>query len=319
MKQRISVVMATYNGTRFLSEQLDSLFAQTRIMDELIIYDDASNDDTLSILRDYQHRYPSIIKIFIQKQRVGYIRNFADALRMSEGEFIFLCDQDDIWSPDKIRYMVTWLSAHPQAACLNSTAEYVNENGSLLKTPPQPAMVIDEYREISFSEILKHNISMGCTMAFRKEIRDIYLQTSTFTSTHDWEINMIAAMRHGLFYVNQPLIRYRIHDANTTGNDRMNKKNHVYANERAKNAQTMWDYIQACKDYESQMDESQIMQFEIHHAFYEQRYALLHERRLRAWIYCLKHMRLYHQVVSYRGMIVDFLYACKHNKLEKES
>lgn len=319
MEQRISVVMATYNGARFLREQLDSLFAQSQVMDELIVYDDASQDDTLTILRDYQSRYPAIMKIFVQKKRVGYIRNFADALRMAEGEIIFLCDQDDLWELDKIHQMSTWLKAHPQAACLNSAADYVDEHGKLLKTPPQKTMITKGYASIAFTDILLHNISMGCTMAFRKEIRDAYLQTSTFQCAHDWEINMIAALRDALYYGNQPLIRYRIHDANTTGNDRMNKANHIYASQREKNAQAMLDFIRACDAYEPYMDENQSRRLQNCKTFYERRYALLHDKELRAWWYCLKHIGLYHQVVSYRGMIVDFLFGCKHNKLEKES
>lgn len=319
MSQRISVVMATYNGVRFLREQLDSLFVQTRMMDELIVYDDASEDETVSILRDYQRRYPSIVRIYIQKQRAGYIQNFADALRMAEGEIIFLCDQDDIWNPDKIEIMSMWLETHPKADCLNSAVDYVDEQGSLLKAPPQKMMIVDEYTEISFSEILLHNISMGCTMAFRKTIRNSYLQTSSFQSAHDWEINMIAAARHTLYYVNQPLMRYRIHDANTTGDDRMNHKNHIYASQREKNAQAMLAYIHACRRYDALMDETQIKQLQECEHFYEQRYALLHEHKLRAWFYCIARIRFYHRVVSYRGMLVDFLYAGKHNKLEKES
>lgn len=319
MKQRISVVMATYNGARFLREQLDSLFFQTRAMDELIVYDDASEDDTVAIVRQYQQRYPAIVKIFVQKQRVGYIRNFADALRMADGDLLFLCDQDDIWDADKIQCMSVWMEAHPQISCLNCAADYIDEHGNLLKQPPQRNLTVDEYTAISFDEILLHNISMGCTMAFHKTIRDCYLQTSSFQCAHDWELNMIAAANQSLYYVNQPLIRYRIHEDNTTGDDRMNRKNHIFACQRENNAKSMLDFIRACHRYTAFMDEEQIRRVQECEQFYEHRYALLHHREWRSWFYCIARLRFYHQVVSYRGMAVDFLYACKHNKLEKET
>lgn len=318
MNQRISVVMTTYNGAQFLREQLDSLFNQTRKMDELIVYDDASDDDSVAILRQYQQRYPGIMKIFIQKRRVGYIRNFADALKMADGELIFLCDQDDIWEMDKIAYMSTWMEAHPQVACLNCAADYIDEHGRLLKQPPQKNMTVDEFTPIAFAEILYHNISMGCTMAFHQALRDRYLQTSTFHCAHDWELNMIAAIDDSLYYLNRPLICYRIHAGNTTGNDRLKKNNRRLSAQREKNARTMLDFIHACHDYAGLMNDDQIERVQRWTQFYEHRYALLHDHQKRAWFYCAARLRHYHQVVSYRGIAADLLYACKHNKLEKQ-
>ena len=100
---KISVVMATYNGGRYLSEQLDSIVAQTYPMIEIIVQDDGSTDNTLEILEDYARRYPQI-KVFANDSgRHGVNGNFFSAMRRAKGDYIAIADQDDIWEKDKLQ------------------------------------------------------------------------------------------------------------------------------------------------------------------------------------------------------------------------
>lgn len=102
---RVSVVMCTYNGARYLREQIDSIVHQTYPIYELIIQDDHSADDTLAIAREYAERYP-FIQVFVNEGERGVNSNFYSAMRRATGDFIAISDQDDIWNPQKIEWQV---------------------------------------------------------------------------------------------------------------------------------------------------------------------------------------------------------------------
>lgn len=120
-KKTVSVVMCTYNGAtndgKYLRAQLDSILAQTYPISEIIVQDDCSTDDTISILEDYATRY-SIIHVFQNEKQKGVDRNFFSAMARAKSDYIMLSDQDDIWLPMKIQQQITtigdkWLSVHP--------------------------------------------------------------------------------------------------------------------------------------------------------------------------------------------------------------
>ncbi|WP_305209499.1 glycosyltransferase, partial [Dubosiella newyorkensis] len=99
----ISVAMATYNGENYISEQIDSIINQTRKVDEIVIVDDHSTDQTVPILLHLQKDHPEWnIKIHVSTKNVGYKTNFKNAIELTSGDLVFLCDQDDIWHKDKV-------------------------------------------------------------------------------------------------------------------------------------------------------------------------------------------------------------------------
>ena len=107
----ISVAMATYNGEVYLRKQLDSILHQSLPVDEIIICDDQSSDGTVDIIQEYIKQYPHI-HLYKNEQNLGYKRNFKKALSLCSKEYIFLCDQDDIWDSDKVKEMVEIGRAH---------------------------------------------------------------------------------------------------------------------------------------------------------------------------------------------------------------
>lgn len=109
---RCSVVMATCNGERFLREQLTSLASQTRLPDELIVCDDASNDRTLDILTEFAVSAPFPVRVTARPSRLGVKDNFTDALQRATGEVVFICDQDDVWLPSKIERSLREFARH---------------------------------------------------------------------------------------------------------------------------------------------------------------------------------------------------------------
>ena len=98
----LSIALASYNGERYIAEQLDSIARQTRLPDELIISDDASGDATPAIALDFARQAPFPVKVLQNSERAGSTRNFEIAIRACTGDIIFLCDQDDVWYPNKI-------------------------------------------------------------------------------------------------------------------------------------------------------------------------------------------------------------------------
>lgn len=102
----VSVVMCTYNGEQFLREQMDSILAQDYPLHEIIVQDDRSTDDTWDILQAYAKAHPGMFKLFRNNEQLGFNRNFHTALLRATGQYIAICDQDDIWFPQKIRRQV---------------------------------------------------------------------------------------------------------------------------------------------------------------------------------------------------------------------
>ena len=123
----VSVALASYNGEKFIAEQLDSLLRQTLPVDEIIVCDDNSADGTWSILNDYQRRYPEVVKIFRNECNLGCYRNFETALSHCGGEYILLCDQDDIWLPEKVARLTAILRQNPACDGVFCDSAAVNE------------------------------------------------------------------------------------------------------------------------------------------------------------------------------------------------
>ena len=107
---KVSIAIATYNGATFLREQLDSLYNQTVQPDEIFVSDDCSNDGTVEILEEY-HRTKGL-KYTVNEHNLGFNKNFENALKNTTGEFIMICDQDDIWMPEKVEVLLKAIKKH---------------------------------------------------------------------------------------------------------------------------------------------------------------------------------------------------------------
>lgn len=230
----ISIAMATYNGEKYINEQLSSLLKQSRLADEVIIIDDLSNDNTADIVRKFiSENKLANWKLFINESNLGYKKNFYQAISRTTGDLIFLCDQDDIWNVDKLECMERIFEENRDIMALNTRIEYVDEMGKpidirgkniqLENNLANLKLERDGLNKIDMEAIWKFNIAPGCTMGFTKQIKDIYLQKSECTVYHDWEINFIACTMGGLYFYDQPLIKYRIHN-NTVGLAGLNKR-----------------------------------------------------------------------------------------------
>lgn len=316
MTLRISVALATYNGENYIEQQMDSILNQTRSVHEIIVYDDASSDQTLAKVKQYQFQDDVVVHIFSQDHNVGYIENFGKALKMTNGDVIFLCDQDDIWETDKVEKMMNIFEKNPNIQCVASAFNYIDQAGEPIGEEDTGnnhnlcwnRIDFHDAQLISFDEILYHNISMGCTMAFRSCIKDIYLASSNKIAAHDWEINLIAALNNGLIFYNEPLLRYRIHEQNTTGNDKMKDIDPLTSTQREKNAKALIEFTKCLPNYYTYMSEEQIEAAKNVTRFHEKRFLLLQKGKLRVWLSLIMQKEIYRKVVSGKGILTDLLY-----------
>lgn len=205
----ISVCIATYNGEKYIRDQIDSILPQLSPDDEIVISDDGSSDDTLNIIRGMG---APLIRIFENTGQHGYTPNFENAIRHAKGDFIFICDQDDIWQPDKIQTMGSKLQRYDLVI---SDAIVVNEDAT--------ETIVDSFYAMRKSKPgFWHNLYrftyLGCCIAFRREIltRALPFPPNHAYCTHDNWLSLVGMAFYHTTIINDKLIKYRRHEGNTS-------------------------------------------------------------------------------------------------------
>ncbi len=203
----ISVCIATYNGERYLREQLDSILPQLSESDEVIVSDDGSTDTTLDIIKAYTST-DKRIKLFHNTQK-GFVHNFENALRNSKGDYIFLCDQDDVWMPNKVKVCTEALGKHIA----------VNHNSILIDSEGK-SLDIDFFSQShsagGYWKTLWRNSYSGCCMAFRRELLKHAMPFPPQIASHDIWLGLIAEKHSNPVFLPEPLLYYRRHGHNAS-------------------------------------------------------------------------------------------------------
>ena len=218
----LSIALATYNGERYLAEQLDSIIRQTRLPDELVISDDASVDATRAIVLDFARHASFPVRLLINSERLGSTRNFEVAISACDGDIIFLCDQDDVWYSNKIALIEKRFMDDPGAGVVFTDADVVDQNLHLLGLRLWEAVRFRPWEQIrfeagdAFSVLLRRYVVTGATMAFRSRYRDLLLPIPDIW-VHDAWIAMLMGATSNLAALPTPLIAYRQHGANQIG------------------------------------------------------------------------------------------------------
>lgn len=214
--QRLSVAMCTYNGARYLEEQLDSIAKQTRQPDELVVCDDRSIDSTVDIIEAFASWAAFPVRLTINETNLGSTKNFAKAIDLCSGDIIALSDQDDVWQREKLMLMESKLAESPGIGLVFTDAEVVDEelrpmgNRIWQSNGFNPA----EQKKItagrSFEVLLKRNVVTGATMAFRTNFKEVF-QPIPSEWVHDAWIALMVAAYADLGAIPEPTIKYRQH------------------------------------------------------------------------------------------------------------
>lgn len=209
LKPLVSIALCTYNGEKFLREQLNSIVHQTYSKLELIIVDDCSSDGTLDILNEYAREY-SFIKVHKNEVNLGYIRNFEKALKLCSGNLIALSDQDDIWHLNKIEKLVNAIGDN---LMIYHDSEFVDQNGHSLNKKMSDIMNL--YRGNEPEAFIFFNCISGHSVLMKKELRDEILPFPN-AYFHDWWIAYVATNLGSIDYLNETLVNYRQHETTDT-------------------------------------------------------------------------------------------------------
>ena len=235
--QRISVAMCTFNGGRYLQEQLESIALQSRLPCELVVCDDRSTDDTLAILKRFQAEAPFTVKVIQNSLRLGSTRNFDQAIGLARGGLIALCDQDDRWAPTKLERLSRALEENLFLGGVFSDASLIDGDGRQMGLRLFARHKFTPAKQRGFvacptSTLLKHDVVTGATLVFRATIRR-YCSPIPASWVHDGWLAWMIALHSRLGLIGDPLIDYRIH-----GGQQLGVSSTINANGTKKTAET---------------------------------------------------------------------------------
>jgi glycosyltransferase involved in cell wall biosynthesis len=227
----LSASVLTYNGAAFIKKQLDSILMQTQKVDEIVICDDGSADDTIAIILDYQNNYPGTIHLYQNEVQLGSTKNMEKCLGLVKGDIVFLADQDDIWLPHKVATLCAYFEAHPNIDAVFSNALLINEKDEVMQDKalwdiigfPQAALPT----AFNLFEFLYRvdNIVTGAGLAI-KNIGPLLAQPFPIVKglLHDGWIALYYASQGKLAYCTETLFQYRIHAAQQMGGNTTDPK-----------------------------------------------------------------------------------------------
>ena len=218
----ISILMATFNGEQYVKAQIDSLLAQTFCDFTLWVSDDASTDSTWSILESYAQQYPQKMNISKREINSGNSRhNFLDLMVSIKDDYIMLCDQDDVWLPDKIEKTLAKMKAmegqYPDMPVLVRTDAKIVDQDLHVIYPSYKQVMHSNFDRTDFCQVLIQNTFMGCTAMYNRALAKLIGQKPDYCVMHDWWLELIAAAFGKLGYVDEPTMLYRQHGINVVG------------------------------------------------------------------------------------------------------
>jgi glycosyltransferase involved in cell wall biosynthesis len=221
----ISVAMCTYNGAKFLPEQLKSIADQTVSVDELVVCDDRSKDDTIEIIKSFAATSKFPVRIHVNEKNLGSTRNFEKCLSLCEGDIIILSDQDDRWRKDKVQKQVAFLNARPDLDAVFSDAEMIDDDSLPTGRTIWEEIEFDKSRQQIWQdgkpyEILFNGfVVTGATLAVRKSClaRLMPFPTHVQDLIHDAWIAVVLSLENKIDFIPDTLISYRIHSSQQVG------------------------------------------------------------------------------------------------------
>lgn len=297
-----SVVLSTYNGEKYVIEQLESIYNQTKKVDEVIIKDDCSDDDTVNLVKKFiEQRHLSNWKVVVNCQNLGWKKNFVEGLYLTHGQFIFFCDQDDIWHEDKVEKMVGLMKNNPRILLLTSDYDILRmENDkSYVKKKAGNSALLERY-------VPKGNVISvhypGCTYCISVRMIPLYKKYWKEIIPHDAFAWSIANIFGRLFILHEELITYRRHSNTVTGRSIENREQRIAHLRSFRTLITMYRFlILGMKKPVLKIEEINKIE-----KWNKNRYAVIMERKMVAALSNLFYIKYYNSVAQY---IMDIVYS----------
>lgn len=316
----ISVAMTTFNGEKYIEKQIESIIHQSLSVDEIIVCDDGSTDHTVELIKKYD------VTLIQNSQNLGYKLNFKKAMEKCNGDYIFLCDQDDIWEKDKVKDMMNIMESHKNIHVLASSFTYIDGQDQMISTTLNKGysnnnlynkeVKKNDLVSVLTDEFIYGNYFQGCALVMDKQTRDFVVHHFDDRLPHDWIISLYASIDGGMYFYNKSEFKYRIHNDNSIGVSTLNQSSTEHVNrayqfeeryQKARDALYVLDVLKSnCIDYYMQNEKEfkAIESFMAHHVAYlrnKQFFGLLGQNR---YVY-------YKKLKTYRARIMDLLYCLK--------
>ncbi len=225
----ISVAIAAYNGEKYIEKQLKSILIQTKSVDEVVICDDRSTDNTVAICEDFIKR--NSLKnwsVSVNEKNVGFCLNFYGAIAKCGGDVVFLADQDDEWLPEKVAVMSKTLDENPQISVLSSRYDVIDENSDVIENSGVTYLgdrLDDSIEYITAESLVGCSYIRGFSIALRREVAEMIRPIDLKSlMAHDWLICMLGCVKSSCAVLNTSLTHYRYHKDNVSLSA-MNKEN----------------------------------------------------------------------------------------------
>lgn len=221
--KKIQVLLATYNGSKYVIDQINSILMNFKWVSEyncsILISDDSSSDETIQLIKNNFSNIPGV-NIISTSRKGGVRNNFTFLINYADGDFIFFCDQDDLWLPSKLR---VFMDEFNQRSALNNEPMLIHSDLCVTDSILSPIHTsMFEYQKLnkapSFSNMIVSNSITGCVLGINKRLLNILKKSSINKSImHDWYIGIIASSFGEIIYIPKSLILYRQHENNQVG------------------------------------------------------------------------------------------------------
>lgn len=223
MNEKVDILMATYNGEKYIDEQIQSILSQTYSNFNLIISDDASTDNTQKILKKYE-QLDERVKIYINKKNVGFIKNFSKLCSYASSSICMFSDQDDIWYPEKVEKMLLYKNKKNATlvfcdmALIDKEKNIIDDSFHKKNNMQKKCCKYHDYTLLRVE-----NVISGCSMLVEKKVLDKSIPfPEDDVMIYDWWIGINACDYGQIYYLDEALQLYRQHENNTIGADNRN-------------------------------------------------------------------------------------------------
>lgn len=221
----ISVALCTYNGERYLPEQLASIAAQTRLPDEVVLIDDGSSDGSLAIVRQWAESVPFTVHIYRNEVNLGSTKSFEKATTLCTCDIIVFSDQDDVWCRDRLAKTADWFAQHPDMDAFFSDADLIDEHSQPTGQRIWEVVQFDAAKQAQWREgrgyelLFSGYVVTGATMAIRRTVLPSLLPFPTHVQylIHDAWMSVVLALKGTIGFIEEPLVQYRQHTSQQVG------------------------------------------------------------------------------------------------------